>query len=171
MKEIEKKLKIIESRNKRVEADKAWETSWTRKVVIFALTYIVIVIFFYYTKLPNPLLNSILRVIWVKDTRRAVTDVPILAPIIMGIAFVTFSAPPATKPTTIDVVEEDDCMIEVTRIPIKRPTKGLVVVSINVSARSFPNIFNDVPISSRLNKKRYKKKIKNRELNKVMCFL
>ncbi len=28
---IEKRLNVIESRNQRVEADKAWETSWTSR--------------------------------------------------------------------------------------------------------------------------------------------
>ncbi len=33
----------IEQRNTRVEADKAWELSWTRRVVIAFGTYVVIV--------------------------------------------------------------------------------------------------------------------------------
>jgi len=39
-------LKIIE-RNKKVELDKKWETSFTRKILIAVLTYFVIVLFFY----------------------------------------------------------------------------------------------------------------------------
>lgn len=38
---VEKRLKAIEARNKRVEVDKAWETSWARKGAILVLTYIV----------------------------------------------------------------------------------------------------------------------------------
>ncbi len=54
-KEIEK----IKKRNARVEADKAWETSWARKGIIAILTYIVIVLFFFSANLPNPFVNAI----------------------------------------------------------------------------------------------------------------
>jgi len=87
---------------------------------------------------------------------------------IMGIALVTFNAPPATSPTTIEVVEEEDWMIEVARIPMNRPTKGLVVVAIRVSANPFPNILREVPISSRLKRKRYKKQRRKMRLNRVI---
>ena len=43
MKELEKEIELIKMRNKRVEADKAWETSWTRKICIAVLTYLVVV--------------------------------------------------------------------------------------------------------------------------------
>ncbi len=56
---VEKRLGIIESRNKRVELDKAWETSWFRKVIIAGLTYGAIVLFFIFAGLPKPLVNSI----------------------------------------------------------------------------------------------------------------
>ncbi len=56
---LEKELIEIKQRNKRVEADKAWETSWSRKIVIALLTYAVIVIFFYFAGLPKPFINSI----------------------------------------------------------------------------------------------------------------
>lgn len=49
----------IKERNSRVELDKAWETSWMRKFLIAVLTYVVIVIFFYFAGLPKPFLNSI----------------------------------------------------------------------------------------------------------------
>ena len=38
---IEQELEIIKQRNKRVEADKAWEVSWTRRLFIAILTYVV----------------------------------------------------------------------------------------------------------------------------------
>jgi polyferredoxin len=56
---LQKQVDLIKDRNKRVEANKAWETSWTRRVLIFVLTYIVIVIFFYFAELPNPLTNAV----------------------------------------------------------------------------------------------------------------
>lgn len=40
---IEKEIKDIKARNKRVETDKAWETSLTRKICIMVLTYLVVV--------------------------------------------------------------------------------------------------------------------------------
>ena len=57
--ELKKEIDEIKARNKRVEADKAWETSWTRKFLVLALTYIVIVIFFFVAKLPNPFANAV----------------------------------------------------------------------------------------------------------------
>ena len=44
-KDIEKEIKQIKTRNARVELDKKWETSWTRKLCICALTYIIVVIY------------------------------------------------------------------------------------------------------------------------------
>ena len=60
LKELKKEIENIKTRNKRVEADKAWETSWTRRIMITILTYIVIVIFFYVANLPKPFVNSII---------------------------------------------------------------------------------------------------------------
>lgn len=61
--ELKKEIDEIKSRNMRVEADKAWETSWTRRVLILVLTYIVIVIFFFASGLGNPLINAIVPTI------------------------------------------------------------------------------------------------------------
>lgn len=38
--DIQKELAVLHERNKRVEADKAWEVSWTRRIFIVAITYI-----------------------------------------------------------------------------------------------------------------------------------
>ena len=38
-------LQSIHARNARVENDKAWETSWTRRLCIAALTYVILVIY------------------------------------------------------------------------------------------------------------------------------
>ena len=59
LKELEKEIKKVKVRNKRVEADKAWETSFTRRVLVTILTYLVIVLFFYFAELPKPFINSI----------------------------------------------------------------------------------------------------------------
>jgi hypothetical protein len=97
-----------------------------------------------------------------------VTEVPILAPMTMGMALVTFNAPPATNPTTMDVVDEDDWIMEVERIPMNNPTMGLVVVSINVSAKPFPNILREVPINSKLNRNKYRDNIRKKTLNRLI---
>ena len=57
--DIENEIEEIKQRNKRVEADKAWETSWTRRLLVLILTYLVMVVFFYFAQLPNPFVNSI----------------------------------------------------------------------------------------------------------------
>lgn len=56
---LQKEIKQIKARNARVELDKAWETSWTRRILILVLTYIVIVLFFVFSKLSQPFLNAI----------------------------------------------------------------------------------------------------------------
>ena len=47
---IEEEIKKIQERNKRVEKDKAWETSWTRRICIMILTYIVVICYSYIVK-------------------------------------------------------------------------------------------------------------------------
>jgi len=56
---IENEIKAIKERNKRVEANKAWEVSKTRKVLIAIFTYILIVLFFWFAGLTNPFVNAI----------------------------------------------------------------------------------------------------------------
>ncbi len=59
MKDIEKRIEAIEQRNQKVELDKAWETSWLRKILIAVLTYVTVVLFFLVAQLPKPFINSI----------------------------------------------------------------------------------------------------------------
>jgi preprotein translocase subunit SecF len=59
LEQLEQEIKSIKDRNKKVEADKSWETSLTRKILVAILTYAVIVIFFYFAQLPEPFLNAI----------------------------------------------------------------------------------------------------------------
>ncbi len=49
----------IKERNKRVERDKAWEVSITRRIIIALMTYIVIVIFLWSINASRPWLNAI----------------------------------------------------------------------------------------------------------------
>ena len=60
MQDLQKEIQQLKARNKRVEADKARETSTARKIIIMLLTYVVIVLFFYATKLPKPRINAII---------------------------------------------------------------------------------------------------------------
>ncbi len=39
---LESRVAALEDRNKRVELDKAWETSWVRRLLVALLTYAVI---------------------------------------------------------------------------------------------------------------------------------
>lgn len=62
--DLEKEIKKIQERNKRVELDKAWETSWTRKICIMILTYTVVIIYSYVIrKYDNIFLSSLVPVI------------------------------------------------------------------------------------------------------------
>lgn len=64
LKNLEKEIENIKERNKRVELDKRWETSWTRKICICVLTYIVVIIYSYVIrKYDNILLSSLVPVI------------------------------------------------------------------------------------------------------------
>ena len=59
MKEYIENFEKIKERNKRVEADKAWEISITRRSVIALMTYIIISIFLISINVLNPWLNAI----------------------------------------------------------------------------------------------------------------
>ena len=62
--QIENEINKIKERNKKVELDKAWETSWTRKLCICVLTYIVVVVYSYViNKITNIWLSSLVPVI------------------------------------------------------------------------------------------------------------
>ena len=59
MKQMEKEIKKISERNKKVEADKAWETSYTRRILIFIFTYLAIGLYLQAISIPQPWLNAI----------------------------------------------------------------------------------------------------------------
>ena len=62
--DLEKRIREIEERNKRVELDKKWETSFTRRISICILTYIVVLLFSYFVnKSNNIFLSSLVPVI------------------------------------------------------------------------------------------------------------
>lgn len=62
-KEIENRLSKIEDRNAKVELDKAWETSWTRKLGIAVLTYFVVVAYLRLVVHADPWINALVPVI------------------------------------------------------------------------------------------------------------
>ena len=57
--DLEQRIQKIEQRNSEVSGDKAWETSWTRKLLIATFTYIVISLFIGAIGVPNPWLSGI----------------------------------------------------------------------------------------------------------------
>lgn len=59
MPSIEERLAKIEERNQKVELDKAWETSFARKVLLAVFTYLVISLFFVVMDIPRPWINAI----------------------------------------------------------------------------------------------------------------
>jgi len=40
--DLEKRIEVIEKRNAKVETDKAWETSWTRRGLLIVFTFVSI---------------------------------------------------------------------------------------------------------------------------------
>ena len=60
---LEKRVKAIENRNKRVETDKAWETSLTRKILLAMFTYIIIATYMYFVLHIDPWINAIIPTI------------------------------------------------------------------------------------------------------------
>ena len=59
IKELEKKIELIEKRNKKVEGDKAWETSLLRKILIIVLTYIFAVLYLKVADTTNPYFGAV----------------------------------------------------------------------------------------------------------------
>jgi hypothetical protein len=61
---LESEISKIKARNARVELDKKWETSWTRRICICVLTYIIVVLYSFITSQgSNIFLSSLVPVI------------------------------------------------------------------------------------------------------------
>ncbi|MCA0228643.1 hypothetical protein LCH21_04320 [Patescibacteria group bacterium] len=60
MKDLEKQIARIEQRNKQVEQNKAWETSWTRRISIALLTYVVVWMYLQFVVHVDPWINAII---------------------------------------------------------------------------------------------------------------
>ena len=63
LRQLKNEIIEIKSRNVRVEADKVWETSLFRKILVAILTYAVIVLFFAVAELPKPFVNAIVPIL------------------------------------------------------------------------------------------------------------
>jgi len=61
---LEQEINNLKERNKKVELDKAWETSTFRKILIATLTYFVVVLLFYFMWNSSPFINAIVPTIW-----------------------------------------------------------------------------------------------------------
>ena len=62
--ELKMEIEKIKERNKKVEVDKAWETSFVRRLCICILTYIVVVVYSIITKnVTNIWISSLVPVI------------------------------------------------------------------------------------------------------------
>lgn len=59
MKNLESRIEKIEERNKRVENDKAWETSTLRKSLIIIMTYIFALLYLKIADTTNPYFGAI----------------------------------------------------------------------------------------------------------------
>lgn len=57
---VNERLQAIEHRNKKVELDKAWEGSTTRKLLIVFFTYISIGLYMWAIGVTDPLLNAVI---------------------------------------------------------------------------------------------------------------
>lgn len=57
---IEKRVEAIEKRNSKVEGDKAWEGSLTRKIIIALLTYLIIGSYMNFIGVATPWINAII---------------------------------------------------------------------------------------------------------------
>lgn len=60
MKDLEIRIARIEQRNKKVEQNKAWETSWTRRISIALLTYVVVWMYLQFVVHVDPWINAII---------------------------------------------------------------------------------------------------------------
>ena len=61
--ELEERIKKIETRNSTVELNKAWETSWTRKILIAIFTYLAIAGYLAFIVHIEPWINAIVPTI------------------------------------------------------------------------------------------------------------
>ena len=59
LEDLAKRITVIEERNKRVEIDKAWETSIVRRSLLILFTYVSIGLYFNFISISRPWLNAV----------------------------------------------------------------------------------------------------------------
>ena len=59
MENLERRIQLIEERNKKVEVDKAWERSSTRRSLLAVFTYLAIGIYLGAIQVSHPWINAI----------------------------------------------------------------------------------------------------------------
>ena len=59
---LEQEILQIQERNKKVESDKAWEVSWSRRIVIAVFTYIIAEVWLLIIKEPNSWVKAVVPV-------------------------------------------------------------------------------------------------------------
>ena len=57
--DLERRIQAVEERNRRVEGDKAWETSSTRRGLLMVFTYLALGVYMWAIGISNPWLNAI----------------------------------------------------------------------------------------------------------------
>ena len=60
---LKKRIETIEERNKKVEVDKAWETSFTRRILLIVFTYLAIGFYLNAINIERPWVNAIVPAI------------------------------------------------------------------------------------------------------------
>lgn len=63
MNDLEKRIEAIEKRNAKVEQDKAWETSWARRISLAILTYVVVAGYLMVIHKDKPFVNALVPAI------------------------------------------------------------------------------------------------------------
>lgn len=57
---LQKDVEAIKLRNNRVEKEKAWETSWVRRISVIVVTYLVMSLIFSVILVDRPFINAII---------------------------------------------------------------------------------------------------------------
>lgn len=60
LEKLEEELDEIKSRNVRVEVEKAWELSWTRRILLVLFTYLTLGFYMSAINIDKPWLNAII---------------------------------------------------------------------------------------------------------------
>jgi hypothetical protein len=63
MNDFDRRLRAVETRNARVESDKAWEVSLTRRFFIAAITYLFIGLYLSWLDVAEPWLNAVVPMV------------------------------------------------------------------------------------------------------------